>query len=585
MNKLSFRSKLRAAFLAVAMLSILITGVFSYSITASIMQTNALKLTQDTVVKSAQNLDEKLKKLMLVTSTFMLSHSFQDMLRDASAGNQSRYFAHMTNMDNLFSQAKMAEPLIHSIFISTPIGEYYPLTMNRNRGVPFAETPLYERIRQEKRNVWIEGHDDALFLGSPRVLSLILQPVSEYPLNDIYVVVNLREDGLRKQVGAETEGGSVRFLLNAGASSVYDESNELALRAMESGPVARIAREGTTGYETYEMDGETYLLNYARLGINDWTVMAIQSKNHVLKDLIHVKWAIVLIAVVSFFVTVLVSSAFTGYLLKPLRGLLHVMKRVEGNDLAARFESCSEDELAQVGFRFNRMLEQIVRLIDEVKEAEAGKRTTEIKALSAQMDPHFLYNALNAIYWKLKTKKINESQQMIMSLSRLFQLGLNKGREMTTLDKELEHVRQYLELQAFCYENLFEYEIRVDGEWLRKLEVPRIIVQPLAENSILHGFESMESGGRIAIDVCGDEGAGRWSIRVADNGRGMDPEAAASKPQRRDPDNGYALGNLVSRLQLCYGDEAKLTVTSASGEGTVVTIDLPAKGERADAST
>lgn len=580
MNKLSFRSKLRSAFLGISLLSILITGIFSYTITASIIQNNALKLTQDTVVKSAQNLDEKLSKLMLVTMTFMLSHSFQDMLRDAASGNNNDYYTHMTDMDNLFSQAKMAEPLIHSIYISTPIGEYYPLTMNRNRANPFTETALYEVIRQEKRNVWIEGHQDPLFMGNTRVLSLILQPVSEYPISEVYVVVNIREDGLRKQVGAQTEGGSVRFLLNNDAQPVYDESNNLARRAMESDLVTRIVEEGISGYETYGMDGETYLLNYAQLGINDWTVIAIQSKNHILRDMIHVKWTIMCIAIVSLFVTGLVSGAFTKYLLRPLRSMLHVMKRVERNDLSARFTSLNEDELAQVGFRFNRMLEQIVRLIEEVKEAETEKRTTEIKALSAQMDPHFLYNTLNTIYWKLKAKKVEDSQQMIVSLSRLFQLGLNKGREMTTLDKELEHVRQYLALQSFCYEHLFIYSIRVEEEWLRELEVPRIILQPLVENSILHGFEKMESGGQIDIRVDSDKALRQWTIRVTDNGQGMEGNAFLPLIHRTEQDNGYALGNLLSRLQLCYGDEAVLTVKSAAGEGTMVILTLPMKGEQ-----
>lgn len=578
-NKLSFRSKLRTAFLGISLLSILITGIFSYSITASIMQDNALKLTQDTVVKSAQNLDEKLSKLMLVTMTFMLNHSFEDMLRDAASRNYKDYYTHMTNMDNLFSQAKMAEPLIHSIYISTPIGEYYPLTMNRNRANPFTETALYEVMKQEKRNVWIEGHEDPLFMGNQRVLSLILQPVTEYPISEVYVVVNIREDGLRKQVGVETEGGSVRFLLNIDAQPVYDERNVLALQAMKSEPVSRIVGKGTSGYETYGMDGETYLLNYAELGINDWTVMAIQSKNHILRDMIHVKWTIMWIAIVCLFVTWLVSGAFTRFLLRPLHSLLHVMKRVERNDLSARFASLNEDELAQVGYRFNRMLEQIVLLIEEVKEAETGKRATEIKALSAQMDPHFLYNTLNTIYWKLKTKKVEDSQQMIVSLSRLFQLGLNKGQEMTTLEKELEHVKQYLALQSFCYENLFEYTIRVEGEWLRELEVPRIILQPLVENSILHGFKRMDSGGQIDISVDSDEALGRWTIRVSDNGRGIDGDVLLLITCRPEQDNGYALGNLLSRLQLCYGDKAVLAVDSAAGQGTTVILTLPREGE------
>lgn len=581
MHRLSFRSKLKITFLMVSVVSILITGLFSYRTTAGILEDKALKLTQDTVVKSAQIVDERLNQLMLVMMTFMISDSFQSMLKDASTGNDQAYFTHMTNMDNVFSQARIAEPLIQSIYISTPIGEFYPLPMNRNHSTVFTETQLYQQIIKEKRNIWIEGHEDPIFSGSQRVISLVLQPIAEYPVRDVYVVVNIRENGLRKVVGPTAEGGSLRFLLNAGESLVYDEANPLIQQTAATGLTSSLLESESSGYTTFKLGGNDYLLNYAGLQINDWTVVAIQSKANVLRELRSVKWTILLITAISFIVTLIISGWFTRYLLIPLQGLLLVMKRVEINDLSARFHSRNEDELAQVGFRFNRMLDQIVLLIEEVKLAEASKRSAEIKSLSAQMDPHFLYNTLNTIYWKLNLKRVEESQEMVMSLSRLFQLGLNKGQEMTTLEKEIQHVVQYLKLQSSCYENLFEYEIRIAEPGLLQQPVPRILLQPLVENSILHGFESMESGGRIWIEAEADPLSGTWSLRVSDNGCGMEEDTVRLLCSQ-SMDQGYAIGNLISRLSLGYGDEARLEVASKLGEGTAVSIVFPWKGENPD---
>ncbi|NHN31659.1 sensor histidine kinase [Paenibacillus sp. S3N08] len=580
-NRLSFRNKLKIAFLVVTILSILITGGFSYVITANILENNAMKLTQDTVEKSAEIVDEKLNKLMLVMMTLMISNPFKGMLKDVAAGNNSQYFTHMTNLDNVFSQARMTEPLIHSIFVSTPMGEFYPLSMNRNRQSSFFESPLYERILREQKNVWVEGHEDKLFLGNNRVVSLILEPISEDYVKDVYIVVNIREEGLRRLVGLESNGGSSRFLLNGAAEPVGLETDPLVKQVVNSGQMEAFIQKGPKGYASYELGNETYLLNYARLGITDWTIMSVQSKDHVLQDLIYVKWMIVFITIGAFIVTVLVSGGFTRYLLKPLHGIQEVMKRVEGNDLTARFESRNKDELAQVGFRFNRTLEQIVVLIEEVKLAETNKRVAEIKALSAQMDPHFLYNTLNTIYWKLKLKQVDQSQKMVVSLSRLFQLGLNKGNEITTLDKELQHVRQYLELQTYCYEHLFEYDIQVRQPWLLGLPIPRIMLQPLVENSILHGFSSMETGGRISMEIDGDTDMEQWTIRVQDNGVGMD-EATVRSLRWQEQGHGYAISNLVSRLQLYYGDKADMTIESVLGQGVIVTISIPLKGEHPD---
>lgn len=577
-SKLSFRNKLRLAFLIVTILAVLTTGGLSFSITANILGNNAMKLTQDSVAQSAQIVDEKLNKLMLVMMTFMISQPFRTLLKDVTAEDPSRYFTRLTEMDNVFSQARIAEPLIHSIYVSTPIGEFYPLSLNRNRQTVFQQTPLYEQIVREQRNVWIEGHEDTLFLGGSRVVSLILLPIFEAPLKDVYVVVNIREEGLRQLLVTGGEGGAERFLLNGQGKPVVAEAGALIQEAVNSGVIGSLLNERPTGYAPDQLNGEDYLFNYARLRLNDWVVVAIQSRDYVLKDLIYVKWMIAAITAGCFVLALLVAGALTGYLLMPLRGLQQVMKRVELNDLTARFESRSQDELAQIGLRFNRMLEQIVRLIEEVKEAETTKRTTEIKALSAQMDPHFLYNTLNTIYWKLKLQQVEPSQKMVVALSRLFQLGLNKGREVTTLDKELQHVRQYLELQTFCYENLFTFEINVSEQELLSLPVPRIMLQPLVENSILHGFDQMDSGGTIVINVDRTADGERCAICVRDNGSGLETDEVSSKGEPPG-EGGYAIGNLISRLQLYYGDQAGLRLDSTPGRGVTATITLPLKGE------
>ncbi|OZB92397.1 sensor histidine kinase [Paenibacillus sp. XY044] len=578
LRRQSFRNKLKIAFLAVILLSVLMTGGLSYYISAATLEKNALKLTQDTVVRSAQIVDEKLNKLMLIMMTFMISQPFHDMLKDAASGDSSKYYTHLNDLDNVFSQARIAEPLIQSIYVTTPIGEFYPSSLNRNRLTAFEDTFLYDRIEKEKKNLWVEGHEDMLFSGRDRVISLILEPIFDIPVSDVYIVVNIREDGFRKLVQGDTGTGALSFLLNAKGETVYPGKEPLVQQAVELGNLRNMMNR-PEGSQSFELDGKAYLLNYAQLGIADWTMTTIQSQASVLKDMVYVKWLIAGIALTAFTVTTLISGAFTRYLLKPLQGLLKVMKRVENNDLSARFESGSGDELAQVGFRFNRMLEQIVVLIEEVTEAQTHKRSAEIKALSAQMDPHFLYNTLNTIYWKLNLRQVGPSQKMVMSLSRLFQLGLNNGQEITTLTKELEHVRQYLELQASCYEGLFSYDIDVREPELSSLSIPRIILQPLVENSILHGFRDLVNGGWIEIEIAGD--GERWTIAVRDNGSGMD-QTQVRALFWRESEKGYAVSNLIQRLQLYYGNSAEIHVDSTPERGTEVRIALPKKGEHSD---
>lgn len=183
-----------------------------------------------------------------------------------------------------------------------------------------------------------------LFSGKERVISLILEPIFDTPVNDVYIVVNIREDGFRKLVQGDTGQGASSFLLNTAGETVYPAKDPLVRQAVDAGNLREIMGR-PEGSQSFDLDGKAYLLNYAKLGIADWTMTTIQSQAGVLKDMVYVKWLIAGIALAAFTVTSLISGAFTRYLLKPLQGLLKVMKRVENNDLSARFESASGDEL------------------------------------------------------------------------------------------------------------------------------------------------------------------------------------------------------------------------------------------------
>jgi two-component system sensor histidine kinase YesM len=224
------------------------------------------------------------------------------------------------------------------------------------------------------------------------------------------------------------------------------------------------------------------------------------------------------------------------------------------------------------------MLEEISSLIEDVKEAESEKRKMEIKALQAQIDPHFLYNTLNTIIWKSETSQNRDVTEMITSLSLLFQLGLNGGNEMTTLAKEIDHVRQYLNLQQKCYEDLFDYSIELEDESLLEVPILKIILQPLVENSILHGFQGIEGMGNIWISIYRSED--HLNLEVEDNGEGMDVQSVdADMRSDQASAKSYALRNVYGRLRLYYGNKADISLSSEPYVSTSVKLTIPWTGE------
>jgi two-component system sensor histidine kinase YesM len=256
------------------------------------------------------------------------------------------------------------------------------------------------------------------------------------------------------------------------------------------------------------------------------------------------------------------------------------MKQVEqgSGDLTVRFESDYNDEVAQVGFRFNRMLGEIGSLVEEIKLVEQEKRKQEVKALQSQIDPHFLYNTLNTIYWKSEMNDHEDVREMIISLSNLFRLGVNNGHDMTSLDKELTHVEHYLLLQKKNYKRLYSYEIQVADPSLKERRVPKVILQPLVENTILHGFKDMDADGRIRLTVDADESF--LLLEVEDNGSGMDVERTRERMlAAHTSEQGYALRNVYQRLKLIYGAAAEVELRSRPYKLTTVAIKIPIQGE------
>ena len=194
------------------------------------------------------------------------------------------------------------------------------------------------------------------------------------------------------------------------------------------------------------------------------------------------------------------------------------MVEVESNDLDVRFRSKYDDEVSAVGHRFNRMLDQIQILFEEVRTTEQDKRRFEVKALQAQVDPHFLYNTLNTMFWKSESGEKKDVSEMIVSLSLLFRLGLNDGKDITSVEQEIKHVEQYMQLQQKCYEDLFVYRIEVGDPSCYAVDILKILLQPLVENSILHGFKDKEDLGVILIRI--DRQGDTLRLEVADNGCG-----------------------------------------------------------------
>ncbi|PYI55928.1 sensor histidine kinase [Paenibacillus flagellatus] len=286
--------------------------------------------------------------------------------------------------------------------------------------------------------------------------------------------------------------------------------------------------------------------------------------------------------VLVFFAILLVGSAvssfvFSNVFARPIRQLRQLMKRAESGDLKAYWTSGGIREIDELGDSYNQMLNRLEETIKQAKQEESLKKEAEIEALQYQLNPHFLYNTLNTIKWVAKIHKTPQISEAVSALVRLLQASLGKKGDFLPLKEEIGLVQDYMAIQSFRYGDLVKLRLDVDALAAGCL-VPKLLLQPLVENALLHGLENSSRGGEIEISAWLDRDM--LLCQVKDNGKGMaEPETAFEPQTSRSGANermsGIGLRNIRERVKLYYGPDYKMHVFSKPNEGTTVRISLP----------
>ena len=271
-------------------------------------------------------------------------------------------------------------------------------------------------------------------------------------------------------------------------------------------------------------------------------------------------------AVLAYFIT-------SGMVSSRIERLTHFMQEVQEGSMDMQMESDDRDEIGMLYRGFGSMMKRIRTLINEVYLSKITQKEAELKALQAQINPHFLYNPLSLINWKALAAGEEDISRMTLALSTFYRTALNRGRNVLQVETELSNTRAYLEIQSMLHDGDFDYEIEAQTEILQ-CESLNLILQPLVENAIHHGIEE-KTDGRGKITVRGWKEDNCVWFMVEDNGVGMEQEVADKILTMES--KGYGVRNVDERIRLCYGEKYAMKVESVVGKGTKMTIHFPAR--------
>ena len=353
------------------------------------------------------------------------------------------------------------------------------------------------------------------------------------------------------------------FLLNDKGEPVYHKDTSYFSDPDKLAQLLEIQSAGD-GYDK----ASNLLTCQTQLEKTGWTMVGVVSLDTLKMLERQLFEAVLLTGGLLFIAVLLIGILFTRRLSTPMADLERGMNEIEKlAEVRIRKNSFYEVEL--LAGNYNRMIHRIRILMDEISDKEKTLRHAELNALVSQINPHFLYNTLDTIVWMAEFNDSTRVIALTKSLAAFFRLSLSGGRELITVGDELEHVRQYLYIQKERYGDKLNYTIHAPEEVL-DYTVPKIILQPIAENSIYHGIKPLDSPGQITITV--QEEGEKLIFTVSDNGAGCRPDAAAADNPSRPGKVG--LKNVDERLKLYYGPGYGVTIHPAPGAGCRVELTV-----------
>lgn len=295
---------------------------------------------------------------------------------------------------------------------------------------------------------------------------------------------------------------------------------------------------------------------------------------------LSILYMILLPGVIGF--SILAAWIISGSIYVPIKKLHDVTTTITGEDLQALVTTHNVDEITELGISFNIMIGRIRELVNAKLKEQENLKKAELKALQAQINPHFLYNTLDTIVWLAESNKTDQVVNIVRALSSFFRIALSKGKDWISLRQEIEHVSSYLAIQKMRYRDILDYKIEVE-ESVMDSTILKLTLQPLVENALYHGIKTKRNGGTIVVQAKW-AGADKVLLNVQDDGVGFTPYKLAqiqeSLAQDLDEEvsleeGGFGLRNVHKRIQLYYGKEYGISVQSHFQGGTQVSVIIP----------
>ena len=567
MKKIRFKGSIRLSVLTIILIGIAVAATVAITITMFVPTYNKSLLS-----------DAEMSSEQAVSQTSVAIHNYIDGMK-SKLDKISEELENSNSIEEFFDKIAVTARIqtdIHSIIVYDSYGK---LIETASDGLELKQD-VYKNLSFDKNMfentedyVITSPHVQTIFKNSyPWVVTIAKKEADALFGKIKYIAIDFRFSEIAKyidNIGMGRHGYC--FIIDKEGDIVYHPQQQLIFVGIKNEETKNLVyyKDGIN----YEND-TIYTINST--ADKNWRIVGVSyTEDLTAEGATRIYYSVLGALLVSIIIAFVIMKFYSHVVNKPVYELVKAMKDFETStkEFEYKEENITVREIKTLDESFEHMTSRIKALMEKVRKEEIVLRKTELKALQAQINPHFLYNTLDSIQWMCEQGKSEDAVKMVGALAKLFRISISRGHELITIKDELRHAENYFIIQSYRYRNQFEYEFNVDAG-LENYLCNKITIQPLIENAIYHGIDRMVDEGKISVNV---KDAGKdIIIEVEDNGIGMTAEQCKKilKKERSDS-SGIGVKNVNDRLKIYFGDEYGLTIESELDVGTKVTVKIP----------
>ncbi|WP_336772906.1 sensor histidine kinase [Paenibacillus sp. MMO-58] len=567
-NDMPLRKKIIILFALIGIVPLIITFFISYGEIRKLVVNGQNYAENQSYEQTLTTLTRKLEHIEELSSMLIVNKDMEAILAKGSArmsvADQIEVYGNIVDYTQIMVSSSDIDNIVYYVddnYAFTGVDTLFR-RMNSIRELDWAR----KVIENKGGPTWTLNKDIDTRTGQPYLsLNKLLWNPEDYTSAIGIVSLNLELKQIEQSLTKSNPEQLVYVETAAGELVAHSGEKELETMRLDK------PFDSKGSYVNVSLAHGSYMARGQEIGDTDLYLMSVISHRAATESINQIKYQMVMVYVIICLILLMFIFPVAKSITRRIYLLMNKMSQVRQGRLNELDIRPSKDEVGQLILSYNYMINSVQELMVEQYKLGQEKTQAELKALQSQINPHFLYNTLDMLNWMAQKEERDNIQQIIYALSDYYKLILNKGNDFVTVKDELRLSSIYMEIQKKRFKNRIQLEVEVE-ESVMDCMLPKITIQPLVENAILHGI-SENPGGRGTIRITGNIDQDRLMIKICDDGVGMPEEG--HREERRHRGSGYGLSNIRKRLDLYFGQTAELQLHSTPGEGTCVTINVP----------